>query len=156
EGGSTGALNFTVGDIDNDLTDLTVTAASSNTTVIPNANIVIGGGLGTTRTVTVTPPVNQFGGPVTITLEVSDGNLTATATFTVTINTNNDAPTVTRPGPQTINENTPTGALNFTVDDIDNPIASLTVTGTSSNQTLIPTANIAFGGGTGATRTVTV
>ncbi|NLD36599.1 MAG: hypothetical protein GX654_06995, partial [Desulfatiglans sp.] len=57
---NTGALAFTIGDIETAVNDLTVTGASSNTTLVPLANIVFGGS-GTDRTVTVTPAGNQFG-----------------------------------------------------------------------------------------------
>jgi len=63
---------------------LTVTASSSNTTLIPNSNIVVGG-TGTSRTVTVTPVVNQTG-TATITITGGDGTSTASDTFVVTVN----------------------------------------------------------------------
>jgi endonuclease/exonuclease/phosphatase family metal-dependent hydrolase len=63
---------------------LTVTASSSNTTLIPNSNIVVSG-TGTSRTVTVTPVVNQTG-TATITITGGDGTSTATDTFVVTVN----------------------------------------------------------------------
>ncbi|WP_276373832.1 Ig-like domain-containing protein, partial [Chryseolinea sp. H1M3-3] len=105
EGGSTGALTFTVGDIDNAVNTLNVTASSSDETLIPLTGILISG-TGASRTVTVTPAANLSGGPVTITLEVSDGADSNTASFTVTVNAINDAPTITGPSPstQTINE----------------------------------------------------
>ena len=156
EDGSTPALNFTVSDPDNPIASLTVTATSSNQAIISNGSIVIGGGTGATRTVTVSPEANQTGGPVTITLTVSDGDLTGTSTFAVTVTAVNDVPTITGPGPQSVPEDGSTGALNFTVADIDNVTASLTVTATSSDELLIPNGNISIGGGTGATRTVTV
>src|SRR5439155_15113715 len=42
-GGSTGPLAFTVSDAQTPLTSLTVSASSSNPTLVPNANIVLGG-----------------------------------------------------------------------------------------------------------------
>jgi len=63
---------------------LTVTASSSNTTLIPNSNIVVSG-TGTSRTVTVTPVANQTG-TATITITGGDGTSTATDTFVVTVN----------------------------------------------------------------------
>ena len=51
---STGALAFTIGDVETDPDSLTVTAVSSNQTIIPDANLVLGG-TGTDRTITVTP-----------------------------------------------------------------------------------------------------
>jgi len=63
---------------------LTVTASSSNTTLIPNSNIVVSG-TGTGRTVTVTPVANQTG-TATITVTGADGTSTASDTFVVTVN----------------------------------------------------------------------
>ncbi|WP_276373831.1 Ig-like domain-containing protein, partial [Chryseolinea sp. H1M3-3] len=145
-----------VGDIDNAVNTLNVTASSSDETLIPLTGILISG-TGASRTVTVTPASNLSGGPVTITLEVSDGADTNTASFTVTVNAINDPPTITGPSPstQTINEGGSTGALTFTVGDIDNAVNTLTVTATSSDETLIPLTGILISG-TGASRTVTV
>jgi VCBS repeat-containing protein len=99
EDSSTGALNFTVSDVDNAAESLTVTATTSNGTVIPTGSIVLGGS-GTTRTVTVNPLANKntwnkstsTDQPVTITLKVSDGSLSASDTFTVAVAPVNDAP----------------------------------------------------------------
>ena len=55
----------------------------------------------------------------------------------------------------TINEDTSTGPLAFVLSDPDTTLTSLTVTASSSNQALIPNANIVLGG-SGANRTVTV
>ncbi len=87
---STGALAFTIGDPETPAGSLTVTAASSDPALIPNANLVLGGS-GTNRTLTVTPAPDQYGGPVTITVTVSDGVNSITETFTVTVNPVNDA-----------------------------------------------------------------
>lgn len=153
---STGSLSFTVADIDSGT--LSVTAASSNTTLIPNANIVVApvSGAPGTRSVTVTPAANRNGGPVTITLTASDGSLTGSDTFTVTVNASNDAPTISGPANQTIDEDETTGALTFSVADIDS--ATLTVTASSNNTTLIPNANVVVAPASGApgNRTVTV
>jgi VCBS repeat-containing protein len=94
EDSSTGELNFSVSDIDNEASDLTVTAQTSNGTFIPNENIVLSGS-GTDRTVKITPAAdyNTYGfSPVEITLTVSDGSLIASDTFKVTIRPINDAP----------------------------------------------------------------
>jgi hypothetical protein len=79
-----GPLSFTVGDVETAAANLTVSGASSNTTLVPTANIVFGGS-GANRTVMVTPAANQTG-TSTITVTVSDGSLTATTTFTLTVN----------------------------------------------------------------------
>ena len=93
---ATSAIQFIISDPETAAGSLTLSGASSNTTLIPNANIVFGGS-GASRTVTVTPASNQSG-TATITVTVSDGTLTASDTFVVTVNAVNDAP----PNPATL------------------------------------------------------
>ena len=83
EDGSTGALPFTVGDVETAPGTLAVTGVSSNPALVPNANIVFGGS-GANRTVTVTPAANQFG-TATITVTVSDGTTTVSDSFALTV-----------------------------------------------------------------------
>jgi len=90
-GGNTGALAFTVGDAQTAASSLTLSGTSSNTTLVPNANIVFGGS-GASRTVTVTPASGQSG-TATITVTVSDGSLTASDTFVLTVVNAPAAPT---------------------------------------------------------------
>jgi hypothetical protein len=56
---------------------------------------------------------------------------------------------------QTTNAGVAVGPLPFTVGDVETAAGSLTLSGGSSNTTLVPVSNIAFGG-SGANRTVTV
>jgi protocadherin Fat 4 len=90
---STGLVNFTVADVDSAVTDLVVTATSSDTSVVPNGNIVIGGS-GAYRTLIITPAANQ-NGPVTITIALSDGTLVTTQTFLVTVQPVDDPAVIT-------------------------------------------------------------
>ncbi len=150
---STGAIAVTIGDAETAPASLTVTRASSNTALVPLASVVLGGS-GANRTVTVTPAANQSG-TATITVTVSDGAMTASDTFVVTVNPVNDPPAITDIASQSILQNSSTPALGFTLADLETPAASLTLTGASSNQTLVPDANIVFGG-SGSNRTVTV
>jgi hypothetical protein len=150
---STGPIAFTIGDVETAAASLTVTASSSNPTLVPNANIALGGS-GANRTVTVTPAADQSG-TATITVTVSDGLLTASDTFVLTVTPVNDAPTISNIADLTVNEDTATAPIAFTVGDVETAAASLTVTASSSNPTLVPNANIALGG-SGANRTVTV
>ena len=84
EGGNTGALAFTIGDAQTAASSLALSGSSSNTTLVPNANIVFGGS-DANRTVTVTPASSQTG-TATITVTVSDGSLIASDTFLLTVN----------------------------------------------------------------------
>jgi hypothetical protein len=147
---STGALAFTVGDLDTSPLSLTVSGASSNTLLVPNANIVFGGS-GTDRTVTVTPASNQSG-TATITVTVNDGGTPVNDSFLLTVNA---FPTISNITNQNTDEDTALGPLDFTIGDAETAASSLTVTGSSSNQALVPNANIVFGG-SGANRDVTI
>jgi formylglycine-generating enzyme required for sulfatase activity len=84
EGNNTGAIAFTIGDAQTAAGSLSVSGSSSNTTLVPNADIVFGGS-GANRTVTVTPASSQTG-TATITVTVSDGSLSASDTFLLTVN----------------------------------------------------------------------
>jgi hypothetical protein len=81
---ATGALAFTIGDPETPAAALIVTATSSNQTLIPDANLTLGGA-GTARTIDVTPALNQSGGPATITVNVDDGTTATPETFGVTV-----------------------------------------------------------------------
>src|SRR5258706_12927459 len=67
----------------------------------------------------------------------------------------NTAPTIASVAAQVTNEDTSSSTIGFTVGDAETPAANLTVSGSSSVQTLVANANIVFGG-TGANRTVTL
>ena len=85
-GGSTGELAFTVGDVETAADSLTVTAASSNTSLVPNdpSHLVLGG-VGSSRTLHVIP-IASASGSTTITLSVRDDSATTSTTFTVDVN----------------------------------------------------------------------
>ncbi|MDC7717522.1 DUF4347 domain-containing protein, partial [Vogesella sp. DC21W] len=111
EGGATSALAVTIGDSETAANSLTLAGSSSNTTLIPNGNIVISGS-GANRTVTITPAANQTGS-ATITLTVDDGNGgTATDTFTVTVS---DVDPVLSNATASIDENAGSGTAVTTV-----------------------------------------
>ena len=263
EDSNTGAISFTVNDVDDPLAGLTVTATSSNGAVVPVGNISIANTGAGNRTVTVTPLANQntwvpgapgHDAPLTITLTVSDTKLTASDTFTLSVtplndgptavddpvtidedssavisvltndtdvdlsregdvlsivsigavangtatitgsgttityipNTNyngldtftytmqdshgaqssasvkvtvgqlNDAPTISDVSNQTINEDSNTGAISFTVNDVDNDLAGLTVTAATGNGTVVPLGSISIVNTGAGNRTVTV
>jgi PKD repeat protein len=69
--------------------------------------------------------------------------------LTFTANYINNAPTLSSFSPQTINEDSTTGNLAFTVSDIETPAASLVMTATSSNPALVAPSGFVFGGSSG-------
>jgi hypothetical protein len=87
---ATPPIPFTIGDPDTSAGNLVVTASSSDQSVVPSANVVLGGS-GANRTVKVTPAANQNGAS-TIDLAVTDGVSTVHETFTLTVTPVNDAP----------------------------------------------------------------
>jgi hypothetical protein len=79
----TAPLAFTVADSETAPADLSVTASSSNTALVPNTNLVLGGS-GSDRTLVVTPATGQAGTTV-ISVNVSDGSATTSTTFQLTV-----------------------------------------------------------------------
>lgn len=140
---STGAVGFTVGDVETPVADLNVTVASSNTALTPSGSLVLGGS-GASRTLTITPAPNAFG-TATITLTVTDGaGQTTTDTFVLTVNSVNDAP-VANGQSITLNEDTPT-VVTLTGTDVEGSPLTYTIVSGPTNGTLT---------GTGAARTYT-
>ena len=121
---------------------LTITAASSNTTLVPVNNIVLGGS-GANRTVTITPASGQTGSS-TITLTVTDaGGLTDTDTFVLTVSANT-APTISDIANQTMTTGTTLGPIAFTIGDAETA-GALTVTATSGSTTILPNSGLVLG-----------
>ncbi|NUQ65253.1 MAG: phytase, partial [Pirellulales bacterium] len=146
-----GPIAFTVGDVETAAGSLVVTASSDNPTVIPDANLVLGGS-GANRTITLYPASNQSG-TATITVTVSDGAASSSDTFVLTVAAENDPPTVSDIANQSTTEDMTKGPIAFTVGDIETSADSLLVTASSNNQTLVPDASLAMGG-SGTNRTI--
>ena len=139
-------VDVVVGDAETPVSNLSLTATSSNTTLLPNASITYGGS-GANRNVTFTPALNQTG-TTTITLTVTDANgATATDTFVLTVTPVNDTPTANT---QTVgtSEGTPLG-IALTGADVDGDTLTYaivtgpgfgTLTGTGANRTYTPNA----------------
>ncbi len=85
-----GPIGFTVNDTDTPLANLVLSSSSSNTLLIDSAGIVFGGS-GNNRTLLLTPKLDQFGS-ATITVNLTDGDETATQSFLYTVTSVNDAP----------------------------------------------------------------
>ena len=83
ENTATAALAFTLGDDATPVGSLILTTTSSHPTLIPSANIVLGGS-GANRTVKIIPAAGKTGSSV-ITLQVSDGARITTTTLTLTV-----------------------------------------------------------------------
>lgn len=159
QSGATPVFTFTVGDAPPNATsafNLQVTVASSNQTLVPNANLFLGG-QGANRTISIQPAAGQEG-ESTVTLTVTDQGpdpvKSASTSFKVTV-VNNSAPTMSSIANQTVERDTSTAALPFAVNDSETAAASLVVSARSDNTSLVPSSGIVFGG-SGSDRTVTV
>ena len=129
------------------LTIISVSSPVGGTAVISGTNVLF------------TPTAN-YNGPASFSYVVQDNGLpplTATASVSFTIAPVNDDPTISDIVNQNIGVNGSTGVLSFTIGDLETGVASLIVTATSSNTTLVPNniANLVLAG-SGASRTINV
>jgi hypothetical protein len=154
EDATLGPISFTVADAETPASNLVLAVSSSNPTLVPDGNIVLGGG-GTNRSLTITPAANASG-IATITVSAADPDFGWNSTnFTLTVTAQNDAPSLSAVADQTTPEDTPTSALPITIGDADHSAGSVTLAALSSNPTLVAVSNVFFGG-SGSNRTVTV
>ena len=120
---------------------------------MPNANITHGGS-GANRTLTLTPALNQSGATTISAIVTDGGGLTATNVFVLTVTAFNDPPSISDITDRTTTTNQFID-VPFTVGDVDTALASLTLSGSAVNTTLVPNGNYIFGGA-GASRTVRI
>jgi hypothetical protein len=150
---ATAPMAFTIGDPDTPASNLSLSGTSSDTTLVPNANIVFGGS-GANWTVQVTPALNRSG-TASIQVSVSDGALSATRTFQLTVTASNDPPTIAALPAAIVPPESITVLQPVVIADIDTGATNLVVVGTSSDTNVLPHANIVLGT-TGLSRTLSV
>jgi Ca2+-binding RTX toxin-like protein len=85
--GSSGTLNLVVSDVETPAGSLTLTKISSNTAVVPLANITFGGS-GANRTVTINALMQNSIAFSDVTITVSDGTFTSSINIRVIVGTN--------------------------------------------------------------------
>lgn len=145
-------VGFTIGDSQPGKTgSITVVGASSDKTLVPDANIVVTGS-GASRTLEITPAAN-LSGVTTITVTVTDGASSVNTSFKLTVTAVNDPPTITDIADQTTVMTVAVGPIPFTVADVEG--SAITVTASSDNTAVVPVGNITLAGAGGA-RTVTI
>ena len=150
---STIPLRFTIGDTQTPLSQLNVVVESSNPTLVPLSGVVLNGS-GTSRTVTVTPALNQVG-TTTIKLSAVDGlNARGSVSFTVTVVSGRNPPTIS----DLIQTQPPTLPVQFLtiedagqhalalrgITDADGNTQPLRVSATTSNPNLIQDLFVAY------------
>jgi hypothetical protein len=140
----------------NEVQMLAVTASSSNTGLIPTPTVTYTSP-NATGSIRFAPVASTYGS-ATITVTVNDGgtsNNVVSRSFTVTVNQVNVPPTISSITNRIIAVDSATSPISFTIADAETAAASLTLSGSSDNPTLVKTADIVFGGSNG-NRTVTV
>jgi hypothetical protein len=150
----TDPIPFQIGDAETPADQLIVTGTSSNPTLVSDAGIVFEGA-GANRAVTVGPNFDQTG-TTTIAIYVIDGGGKSNSTsFALTVSPGNTAPTLsTFTNVHTIS-NIAFAPINFTVSDAEEPADGLIVSATSSDEAVVPNANLVITGA-GGNRTLTI
>jgi len=145
---STGSIAFTLNDSDTPWGSIAMSAISSNTTVVPNSNITLGG-TDSDRTISILPTENQSGETI-ITISAYDGSNTSTTTFRLVVN---NPPTISDIANRT-KQPGQSETISFTIGDTETSTDLLLVEATSSNTGIITSGSISLGG-SGANRSIT-
>jgi hypothetical protein len=122
---STPVLNFTVSDADSDTDSVTLTATTSDESIIPAAGIVLGGS-GPSRTLQITPAPEMFGDATVTIRAVDPDGLAAQQAIRITANGVFVSFTATVNDWFALDENADEPALSgftFTFDADDDPAA---------------------------------
>lgn len=143
---ATGPLAFSIGDAESAVEDLTVTIESDNPALVDPAGFIVTGD-GADKNLIVTPLAATFG-TANITITVSDGEQATIESFLLTVSevVANTAPTVSEIADQTIDQDTGTEPLAFTIADAETAADALTVTVESDNPALVDNAGMLVNG----------
>jgi len=152
EGGNSGSVEFTIGDAESNSDSLVVEAVSSNTDLLPNASITLGGS-GSLRSISIAAPENAAG-EVSVMVSVSDGVASTSKSFNVSI-VGLSAPTIGQIPDIELFEGDVVEPLAFTVEDAETPAEDLVISASSSNELMIPESAIVIAG-SGLNRTISV
>ena len=146
----TRGISVSISDTETAVGSLLLSATSSNQTLLPNGNITQVGSTAATSGFVLQPAANASGVAL-ITVSVNDGLQTRTTTFTFTVNAVNDAPVIATSNTVIAFDEDGSTTITVTISDTETPSASLLITATSGDQSLIPDANIIQQGATAAT-----
>ena len=145
------AFRFDCSDAETRAGNLALVIESSNSTLLPASRVTANwDNIADVRAFTFAPVAGQTGTAI-ITMKLSDQTFTSQYQVAVTTTTTattiaNLAPTVTSIINQNLTAGQASGRLYFKVSDTVTAASQLTVTRSSSNPTLIPTANLVLAG----------
>ena len=148
---ATDLLSFNVTDVESPSSRLIVTARSSNTVLVPDANISLSGSNGN-RNIVVQPTPDGHG-QTQIVLTVSDGVFSSDSTFLLTVLPVNDAPTMVPVDEVHFFEDAGELVFEYNVIDIDSPLTLVSVNLSSDNEVLFPPGSI-FSAGIDSSRSM--
>ncbi|ETR66542.1 MAG: hypothetical protein OMM_12662, partial [Candidatus Magnetoglobus multicellularis str. Araruama] len=129
-------FDITLSDVEGD--SLTVTANSSNTTLVPLSNISLSG-TGASRTITITPTANESGNTTITVIAEDPQSLTAISVFNLTVTSINDSPVISA-----VSSGLASSPISFTITDIDG--GSVLVSASSSDASLLTSGGIHIAG----------
>jgi len=137
------SIAFTATDMETASCDLNITLLSSDPILLSNTNLSYICDSGQ-YTITAIPETNQ-NGVATITVIVADSaGLTTSTFFDLIVSSVNDTPEISFIADQNMNEDTAINSINFTVTDIENANCSMDITLTSSDESIVPNANLSY------------
>ncbi|PAU93062.1 hypothetical protein CK503_14175 [Aliifodinibius salipaludis] len=137
-------------DNEEDDADLTFSIQKNNNTNLVDASID-----NTTDMLTLNYQSNQSG-TTNITVRAKDSSdETVDDSFEVTVNLVNDAPWISSIKNQSLTAGQTAGPISFTIEDIDDDLADLSLSAISDNQAVLPDQNILLSG-SGSDRSVTL
>jgi alpha-tubulin suppressor-like RCC1 family protein len=137
------SIAFTATDLESASCGLNIILISSDPTLISDTNLSYICDADH-YTITAIPQTNQ-NGAVTITVIVSDSaGLTISTSFDLTVLSINDTPEISNILDQSTSEDTAINSINFTVTDVENASCSMDITLTSSDESIVPNANLSY------------
>ncbi|MBE7499755.1 MAG: proprotein convertase P-domain-containing protein [Verrucomicrobiales bacterium] len=140
-----GTISLSIFDSSTAASNLTLRAESSNPTLLPNANVTFAPvATGSTNyTATVKPALYQYGtNNLRLIVSRSDG-ASASTVVPMSVTPVNVPPTFSRLLDQVTDEGVPV-TVSFLVQDVDTPLARLTIEATSLDQNVVTNANLRF------------
>jgi subtilisin-like proprotein convertase family protein len=165
-------FQFLVSDVDTALSNLVVTAVSSDQGLIGDTNIVFSGSTNnanvlyglpssgvpqaSTLTLNLTPNSYRIGsGTITVTVDdnTSNGHNIITSNFTFTVLRQIYTPTIIPPANATVSAGATSIPLGFQVNSFNQPAPTLTVTAVSSDTTIVKNGSIVISPATAASVT---
>jgi len=140
EDASTRFIPFVICDLDSSASGLTLTAVSSDVSLVPLSGVSFGGS-GSNRTVRITPAADRFGSAnITITVRDPSG-LVATDSFVLTVSSVNDVPVIGVITNRVLLEDAVLSVV-FTMSDVETLPAALGFELVSSNPGLIDSSQV--------------